>query len=79
MLTSILFEPSLVLLEWPVIRGCNVPRVQFRLHLRAVLFLVSSSGRPCRCGLYPGWFSSVGETAAALFVGVSKSFSLPNG
>ena len=49
------------------------------LHLCAVLFPVSSSDRPYRCGLCPVWFSFVGETAAVLLVEASKSFSLPNG
>ena len=39
MLTSILFEPSLVLLEWSVARGCNVLRVQFRLPYLCKIYL----------------------------------------
>ena len=60
------------MLSWPF------PLVSYTSVL-AVLFPVSSSDRSCRCGLCPVWFSFVGETAAALLVEVSKSFSLPNG
>ena len=88
MLTSIFFEPSLVSLEWPVACGCNVPRVQFCL---SEIYLPMMSGPfppiSYTCVLSfsrSHHLAGLAGTEYILdgflpFVGVSKSFSLPNG